>query len=95
MGVTKEGNNFRVRISKDGVRHNLGSFKSELSAKRALNKWKRDNREPEVQLPYKPHPAQSDIAEDFLGRPLHKKPTIRERVSNAFNRIRSSAGTKE
>lgn len=90
MGVTVERNKFRVRVSKDGERHNIGLFDTELKAKRALNKWKRENKTDPIQELYQ----LDNDPNDFLGRPL-KKPTIRERVVNAFNAIRSNAGTKK
>lgn len=89
MGVTLERNKFRVRVSKDGERHNIGLFDTELKAKRAFNKWKRENRTDPIQELYQ----LEDNGNDFLGRTPKK--TIRERVVNAYHAIRSNAGTKK
>lgn len=88
MGVTLEENRYRVRVSKEGKRINLGSFDTELKAKRALNKWKRDQEMPFL-------PEADDPTTDFLGKPLQTKPSMIERVKNAYRTIRSSAGTKK
>lgn len=92
MGITTERNKFRVRVSKDGKRHNIGLFDTPQKAKRALNKWKRDNTDPIEQLPYKP-------VDTDMFTPSEKvrlqRPTLKERVLNAYHAFRSDTGTKE
>lgn len=44
MGVTKEKNGkFRARYSLNGERHNVGIFDTELKAKRAITKHRKDH----------------------------------------------------
>lgn len=40
MGITREGKKWRVRYSQDGVRFNVGSFKTKNEAQMALNHHK-------------------------------------------------------
>ena len=91
MGVTKEGKLYRARISKDGVRHNLGSFDTELKATRALNKFKRENRTDPIQELYDPGKEMFTISE----RNKMQRPTITERVKNAYRNFRANSGTKK
>lgn len=93
MGVTKEGKNYRVRVSKDGTRHNLGSFDTELKATRALNKWKREHTDKPVQELYVI--PDEERGKDYIGRHTPKKPTFIERLKNAFSSNRTDTGTKE
>lgn len=92
MGITTERNKFRVRVSKDGVRHNIGLFDTPQKAKRALNKWKRENADPIEQLPYQP---ESDEMFTATERAHMQKPTLKQRVINAYNAFRSSTGTEK
>jgi hypothetical protein len=93
MGVTVEDKRFRVRVSKDGKRINLGSYDTELKATRALNKWKRENADKPVQELYVI--PDEDRGKDYIARPTPKKLTLSERFKNAFSLNRTNTGTKE
>lgn len=91
MGVTAERNKFRVRVSKDGVRHNVGLFDTEMKAKRALNKFNRENRKDPIQELYDPGTEMFTPSE----RAYINRPSLKERVVNAYRAFRSNTGTEK
>ena len=82
MGVTRTGNRrFRARYSVNGVRYNVGTFKSQKAAHEAMAKHMWDNKHYPGFLEIKPEPAKYNPS----------KPTLIERLKNAINNYRANS----
>jgi len=81
MGVTRTATHrFRARYSVNGVRYNVGTYKSQKAAHEAMAKHKWSN----------------DHYPGFLDIPMRKemtipKPTLIERLKNAINNYRANS----
>jgi hypothetical protein len=100
MGVTVENNKYRVRISKNGKRINIGTYATKKEAEQALRNYEWDNREQILLTDDMPQPRSQIIT--FTKDPNYKigqhvkiKLTLRQRVKNAINSIRTSTGSKK
>lgn len=84
MGVTRVGNKYRVRYTTRGVRHNVGVYKTEQEAHDALADalWL-DPTYPDLRLPPK------SKAE------YNPKRSIIKRITNVFNRFRTSTSAEK